>query len=78
MFLAGGLYVAILMGMGAAATGEYVPGRRDWFHCFIFYYTIPQGAPGSVWSQEQVEVVRAKVREMVKISNWWEDKYLSI
>ena len=42
MFLAGGLYVAILMGMGAAATGEYVPGRRYWFHCFIFYYTIPQ------------------------------------
>ena len=76
MFLAGGLCVAILM--GAAATGEYVPGRRYsvvWL--FIMYYTIPQGTPGSVWSQEQVEVVRAKVREMVKISNWWVDRQIS-
>ena len=44
---------------------------------FIMYYTIPQGTPGSVWSQEQVEVVREKVREMVKISNWWVDRQIS-
>ena len=29
------------------------------------------GTPGSVWTQEQVEVVREKVREMVNVNNWW-------
>ena len=29
------------------------------------------GTPGSVWTQEQVEVVREKVREMVNANNWW-------
>ena len=42
---------------------------------FIVSYSIirypNQGAPGSVWSQEQVEVVREKVREMVNVNNWW-------
>ena len=29
------------------------------------------GTPGSVWTKEQVEVVREKVREMVNVNNWW-------
>ena len=59
----------------------FLVGDIGWFGFISIihvHYTIPQGAPGSVWSQEQVEVVRAKVREMVKLSNWWVDKYLSI
>ena len=55
----------------------FLVGDIGWFGFISIihvHYTIPQGAPGSVWSQEQVEVVRAKVREMVKISNWWVDR----
>ena len=32
---------------------------------------ILSGTPGSVWTKEQVEVVREKVREMVNVNNWW-------
>ena len=37
----------------------------------LFSISMYSGTPGSVWTKEQVEVVREKVREMVNVNNWW-------
>ena len=38
---------------------------------FSISISMHAGTPGSVWTKEQVEVVREKVREMVNVNNWW-------
>ena len=47
------------------------PKMPLWFLVQLRVSMMLSGTPGSVWTKEQVEVVREKVREMVNVNNWW-------
>ena len=59
-----------------SSLAEYVPGTYGVLFLRqiegVTYYKSP-GTPGSVWTKEETEIVRKKVIELMRYSNWSPD-----